>query len=148
MLKRPITYVDFNGDETTENFYFNMSKAELFQLEASERNGFHDAITRVTKSENLKELIEEFKTIVLMAYGERSDDGKRFKKSPEIRADFESHAAFDVLFMELATDDRAATIFVNGVMPNDIDKWIDKLKANAAEIPDATKSSLPPPPSV
>ena len=124
MLKKTITYTDYNGKERTEDFYFNLTKAELTQLENSVSGGISDYIQQIKEAENVPELIKLFKKIILISYGEKSEDGKRFmkKKHGELLADvFESTEAFNVLFMELATDAEAATKFMNGVMPSDLE---------------------------
>lgn len=132
MLKRNITYTDFNGEEVTEAFYFNLTKSELVKLEVHYNEGLDVAIRNIIKAENRKALIEEFQKIILLAYGEKSDDGKRFVKSDAIREAFSQHAAFDALFIELATNDVAASDFIKGVLPNDMQEEI-------------AKATLPPP---
>jgi hypothetical protein len=122
MLKKKITYTDFNGRERTEDFYFNLTQAELAQLESSVPGGISEYIQQIKDSENVPELVNLFKKIILMSYGEKSEDGKRFmkKKNGELLADvFESTEAFSVLFMELATNEDAATQFINGIVPKD-----------------------------
>jgi hypothetical protein len=120
MLKRAITYEDFNGETATETFYFNLSKPELVELEVDMEGGLGKHIERIAEAENNKELIALFKRVILISYGIKSDDGKRFVKSDELRAEFESHAAYTALFIELATDAKAAADFVNGIMPSDL----------------------------
>lgn len=122
MLKKTITYTDFNGRERTEDFYFNLTQAELAQLESSVPGGISEYIQQIKDAENVPELVNLFKRIILMSYGEKSEDGKRFmkKKNGELLADvFESTEAFSVLFMELATNEDAATQFINGIVPKD-----------------------------
>ena len=120
MLKRPITYEDFNGETTTETFYFNLSKAELIELETDYEAGLVKTLMTIIETEDPGRIIREFKRIILRAYGIKSDDGKRFVKSDDLRADFESHAAYSALFMELSQDAQKAAEFVNGIMPPDL----------------------------
>lgn len=117
MLKKTITYEDFDGEKKTGDFFFHLSKAELVELEMSHRGGLSVALERIIESEDNKEIISEFKNIILTAYGKRSDDGKRFIKNQELRDEFASTEAYSALFMELVTDTDAATQFVNGIMP-------------------------------
>lgn len=117
MLKKTITYEDFDGEKKVGDFFFHLSKAELVELEMSHRGGLSAALERIVESEDNKEIIAEFKNIILMAYGERSEDGKRFVKNQELRDEFASTEAYSALFMELVTDTDAATQFVNGIMP-------------------------------
>jgi hypothetical protein len=128
MLKRDITYEDFNGVEVTEEFYFNLSKSELIELESEYKEGFSGLIQEIIKTQDQKELIKRFKEIVLKAYGIKSEDGKRFIKSEQLREEFSQTAAYNVLFVELATDDEKAAIFINGIMPKDMVKAVQQDK--------------------
>lgn len=140
MLKRNITYEDFNGERVTETFYFNFTKTEIVELELGYEGGMEAALQRIIKAENLKALVEEFKKIVLMAYGERSEDGKRFIKNDDIREAFSQTAAYDALFMELATDEDAAATFIKGVVPADLTRELAKIET--VELP---QPPIPPP---
>jgi hypothetical protein len=120
MLKKTITYVDFNGDEVSEDFFFHLSKAELVELEMSHEGGLQEAIQRIAAAEDGKAIIAEFKNIILSSYGVRSPDGKRFIKNQTLREEFESTEAYSTLFMELLTDADKASEFVRGVIPQDL----------------------------
>jgi hypothetical protein len=117
VLKKTITYKDFNGKEVSEDFFFHLSKAELVELEMSHDGGLSSAIQRIVETEDNKRIIEEFKNIILTAYGKRSDDGRRFVKNQEFRDEFVSTEAYSELFMELVTDTDAAIEFINGIIP-------------------------------
>lgn len=117
MFKRDITYEDFDGKEQTETFYFNLTKTELLELAVSEKGGLGEFLERIVESEDHKEIVARFKMLILMSYGQRSDDRKRFIKSDELREEFSQTAAFDVLFNELSTNANSAADFVNGVIP-------------------------------
>lgn len=119
MLKKTITYVDYNGNERTEDFYFNLSKAEIMEMEMSTTGGLAEMIQKIVKAQDAPAIIKVFKDLVLKAYGEKSADGKRFIKSDEIRDAFSQTEAYSQLFMELATDADAAAAFVNGIVPKD-----------------------------
>lgn len=125
MLKKEITYTNFNGEEETEVFYFNMTRAELIELEYSIEGGFGDTMTKMIEADpegkvNGKVIMTEMKKLILGAYGMKSADGKRFIKNDELRLLFESSEAYSVLFMELVTDADAAANFINGIMPQDL----------------------------
>lgn len=120
MIKETRTYVDYDDVERTEDFYFNLSKAELLEMQASESGGLDKYIERITKEQDMKKIIAFFKELVLMAYGKKSDDGKRFIKSEEISKEFSETEAYSDLFMELATDADKAAKFVNGLIPKDL----------------------------
>ena len=128
MLKRQITYTDFNDEEVTETFYFNISKPELIELEVEYAGGFTSMINRIIESTDPGRLVAEFKRLILMAYGVKSDDGKQFMKSDELRTAFESHAAYQTLFTEMATVDGAAEAFFKAVLPKDLTKAKDQDK--------------------
>lgn len=117
MLKKTITYTDFNDEEVSEDFFFHLSKAELVELEMSQQGGLSQWLENVVQAEDGKAIIAEFKKIILSAYGQRSPDGKRFAKNQQLRDEFESSEAYSVLFMELVTDASVASEFVNGVIP-------------------------------
>lgn len=118
MLKKTVTYEDFNGNEVTEDLFFHLSKAELIELELSREGGFSERLKKVIEAEDGKAIIEEFKTILMMAYGQKSEDGKRFIKNQTLRDEFESSEAYSTLFMSLVTDADAAARFVNGIVPS------------------------------
>lgn len=119
MLKKTITYTDYDGNERTEDFYFNLSRAEVIEMETSVQGGFQKKIERIVSAQDNSEIIPIFKDIILRSYGEKSDDGRRFIKSKELSRDFSQTEAFSELFMELATDDVAGAAFVNGIMPKE-----------------------------
>jgi hypothetical protein len=122
MLKREINYEDFNGETVTDTYYFNLTKSEILGLEASYNGGLDAAIKRIIDAKDSMALIAEFQKIFLLAYGIKSDDGKRFMKSDQLRDEFSQTAAYDVLFMELATNDKLAADFMIGIMPKDLAK--------------------------
>lgn len=125
MLKKTITYVDFNGEERTEDLYFNLTKAELTEMELEETGGLSEVINRIIQTKDTPELIKLFKSIILKAYGEKSADGRRFIKSKEISEAFSQTQAYSDMFMEFATDDNAAANFINSVVPKDLAESID-----------------------
>lgn len=117
MLKKTITYTDFDGEERTETFLFNLTKAEVAELELGTEGGLASKLQRIVAAKDRHEIIRYFKEILLMAYGEKSDDGRRFIKSPEIRKAFSETMAYSELFTELATDAAAAADFIKGILP-------------------------------
>ena len=117
MLKKTITYVDYNGTERKEDFYFNLSKAEIMEMEMGTTGGMVEMINRIVAAQDAPAIIDVFKKMMLKAYGEKSADGKRFIKSKELSEAFSQTEAYSQLFMELATDADAASKFVNGIVP-------------------------------
>lgn len=122
MLKKTITYTDYNGVERTEDHYFNLSKAEIMEMELSTTGGLTEMIQRIVAAKDAPAIVKIFKDLILKAYGEKSADGKRFIKSAEISEAFSQTEAYSQLFMELATDADAAAAFVNGIIPSDLSK--------------------------
>ena len=120
MLKRSVNYTNFDGEAKNKTFYFNLTKTELLELDGSAEGGLAASLQRIVDSQEGASLIAEFKKIILLAYGERSDDGDRFVKSDDIREAFSQTAAFDALFMELAQDDKKASDFILGLMPAEL----------------------------
>ena len=140
MLKKSIKYTDYNGVERNEDFFFNLSKAEIMEMEMGTVGGLNEMIQKIIKTNNTPALVELFKDLILKAHGEKSADGKRFIKSKEISDAFAQTEAYSILFMELATDADAAAKFVNGIVPNDMnvsDKEIKKLKEQYSVSEDA-----------
>ncbi len=117
MLKKTITYQDYNGVERTEDFYFNLTKAEIMEMEMSTAGGLAEMIQRIVAAQDAPAIIKIFKDLVLRAFGEKSPDGKRFIKTEEGALAFSQTEAYSNLFMELATDADAAAAFVNGIVP-------------------------------
>lgn len=122
MLKKTIVYIDYNGTTRKEDFYFNLTQAEVTELEVSVEGGLVEQINRIVAAQNGKVIIETFKDIILRAYGEKSPDGRRFIKNQEVRDAFAQTEAYSNLFMELATDAKAASEFVNGIVPPKMEK--------------------------
>lgn len=117
MLKLTRTYTDYNGVSRTEDFYFNLTKAEILEMELGTSGGFVEMIQSIVDANDAPAIINVFKKLILKAYGIKSPDGKRFIKSEEISKEFSETEAYNDLFMELATDAEAASNFVNGVVP-------------------------------
>ena len=120
MIKKTVTYTDYNEVERTENFYFNLSKAEVLEMEMSTAGGMAESIQKIIDAKDTPAIIRVFKDLVLKAYGVKSDDGRRFVKSKELSEEFSQTEAYSQIFMELATDDKAAAAFVNGIVPADL----------------------------
>ena len=121
MLKKRITYTDYNGEERTEDFYFNLSKAEIIEMEMGVTGGLTELIKKVMATKDVPSVMKIFKDLILKAYGEKSADGRRFIKSDELSEAFSQTEAYSELYMELATNDEAAAEFVKGVLPKTAD---------------------------
>lgn len=137
MLSKQITYTDYNGVTRTETFYFNLSKAELAEMQLTHPGGYVEYLERIIDSKDQAEIVKAFKVLVLNSYGVKSEDGKRFCKSEEISREFEESEAYSELFMELLGDTDAASNFVNGIMPK-----IDMTEEQKAELAARTKNLI------
>lgn len=128
MLKKTITYTDYNGSERTESFYFNLNKAELMEMEMTTEGGLAERIQKIVDAKDTPAIIAIFKDLILKAYGEKSPDGKLFRKEDEegrpLSRKFKQTEAYSILYMELATDADAAAAFVNGIVPADMSKQL------------------------
>ena len=125
MLKKTITYTDYNGLERTEDFYFNLTKAKIAEMELSVAGGLAEMITKIVAAKEQAAIVKVFKDLILKSYGEKSADGKRFEKQDGVlAARFAETEAYSQLFMELATDTDAASKFVNGVVPAEMSKQV------------------------
>ena len=130
MLKKTIEYTDFNGEERKEDFYFNLTTAEIMEMEMGVAGGFSEMIQRIVDAKDTPSIIKIFKELILKAYGEKSPDGKRFIKSEELSTAFSQTEAYSSLFMELATDADAAAKFVSGIIPADAAKALAEQNSN------------------
>lgn len=126
MFKKTMTYTDYNGIERTEDFYFNLTKAELVKMQMGTTGGLDEMMKKLVSTQDVPAIIKIFEDLVLKAYGEKSADGKRFIKTPEITAAFAQTEAYSNLFMELAFDDKAAAEFINGIVPADVSKQMSE----------------------
>src|SRR5574344_1197540 len=115
MLKKTIKYTDYDGNEREEDFYFNLNKAEVTEMELSKQGGLSEYIKRIVAAQDAPSLIELFKELICKSYGEKSLDGKRFVKSKELTEEFTQTEAYAELFVELASNAEEATKFVNGI---------------------------------
>lgn len=141
MYKKTITYTDFNGVERTEDFYFNFTKAELMDLNLSTEGGLLEIVKTIIKAKDTPELVKLFKKMILLAYGVKSEDGRKFKKSDDIRDDFLSTEAYSEIYMELATNSEEASRFINGILPADLAAQANEMIAKG-DVDEDTKKIL------
>lgn len=139
MLKRTITYVDYDGNERTEDFMFNLNKSELTTMEMSHEGGMRQRLNKMIAKQDAPEIMKTFRDLIRAAYGEKSPDGRRFVKSEELSTAFEQTEAYNILFMELCTDAKKAAEFVEGILPADLRQAAEKeiKKSNLEVLPSA-----------
>jgi hypothetical protein len=126
MYKKNIKYVDYNGVEHQEDFYFNLNKIECTKLQLSTKEGYGEYIKNVVESKDMNAIFDVFNNIILASYGIKSEDGMYFKKSKELSEAFSQSPAYEALFMELATSSEEADKFIKAVMPADLISKLDQ----------------------
>jgi hypothetical protein len=126
MLKKTITYQDFDGNSVTEDFYFHLTKAQIVEMEVSIDGGLSEHLKAIVKSGKGSTIIETFKSLIAAAYGVRSEDGKSFRKNKELTDDFLQSEAYSAFFMELVTSATAGAEFIRGIVPADMREKIDE----------------------
>ena len=117
MIKWKIKYVDYNGEDQEEDFYFNLNKAEVMEMNLNANGAYGEYLQRIVDQRDGKKIAEAFKDLILKSYGEKSPDGRRFIKSDSATEAFMQTEAYSELYMELATSPGAAEKFVAGVLP-------------------------------
>ena len=127
MLTKTVKYTDYNGNERTETLNFHLTKAEIAEMELSMPGGMSVTIQRIIEAQDTKELIALFKDLLLRSYGVKSPDGRRFIKNDELREESSQTEAYSEMFMELATDAKAASDFVNGIIPADMQEQLKNM---------------------
>jgi hypothetical protein len=131
MYTKTITYTDYNGNERTESFYFNLTKAELSEMEYSVEGGMKSMLEKIIETKDPVKLVSMFKNLILKSYGEKSADGRRFIKNQEVLDNFTQTEAYSELYMLLSTDAEEAIAFVTGIVPKDLqvdEKAIEQAK--------------------
>ena len=133
MLKKTITYVDYDGRERTEDFWFNLSKTELTKLDAELPGGVLGVLRKIIDKQDRKALVDFIETLILRSYGEKTLDGKRFVKTPDMAEEFMQTPAYDELFMSILSDTDSQTSFINGVIPQSMVKEIEQTDKQQVE---------------
>ena len=133
MLKKTITYTDYDGMERTEDFWFNLSKTELTKLDAELPGGVLGVLRKIIDKKDRKALVDFIETLLLRSYGEKTLDGKRFVKTPEMAEEFMQTPAYDEVFMSVLSDTDSQTSFINGVIPQSMAKEIEQTDKKQVE---------------
>lgn len=117
MLKKTITYTDYDGLERTEEFRFNLTKAEVIDMELTTAGTFSETMKRIIAEKDIIRIAKLFKELLLKSYGVKSDDGKRFIKSQELSEAFSQTEAYSDLYIELLSNPEEAAKFFAEVAP-------------------------------
>ena len=131
MLGKEITYTDYNGVERKETFFFNLSKAELTEMQLGTTGGWGEMMEKIISAKDTPSLVSAFKNVILKSYGEKSPDGKQFIKSEELSKAFSQTEAYSNLFVELLSDNKKAAEFVNGIIPADLAEQVESANLHA-----------------
>lgn len=132
MVIKKIKYKDFNGVEREEEFMFNLTEAEITEMELMTDGGLSDSIKKIIAAQNTPQIIETFKNLLLKSYGQKSADGRLFIKNKKLTEEFTQTNAYSQFFMELATDDKAAIAFINGIIPDSMRERVADATTEAA----------------
>lgn len=135
MVKKTVTYTDYNGVERTEDFYFNLTEAEASEMELSVEGGLSNMIDGIIKAKNVPAVVKIFKDLLLRSYGEKSADGRRFIKSPELSTAFSQTEAYSILFMDIGSDPEKAADFMNAIMPQSLRAKAEE-ESNVKKLPE------------
>lgn len=133
MLKKTITYTDYDGMARTEDFWFNLSKTELTKLDAELPGGVLGVLRKIIDKKDRKALVDFIETLILRSYGEKTLDGKRFVKTIDMAEEFMQTPAYDELFMSILSDTDSQTSFINGVIPQSMAKEIEQTDKKQVE---------------
>lgn len=142
MLKRTIQYEDLDGNNIVEDFYFNLSEAEIAEMEMSQEGGLANHLKAILAEGNPRVILSTFKMIITASVGRRSDDGRRFIKNDQIREEFMQTDAYSKLFMELCTDAKAAAEFIQKVIPQNIADRVKLMEIENVQLPASVKMTI------
>lgn len=118
MYKKTITYNDYNGNERTEDFYFNLTEADVAKMELSVKGGFVEYVNRIIANQDQASLIDTWENIIKKSFGVKTPDGRSFMRDEQALAEFMATEAYSKMFMEFLRDADAAGKFINGIVPN------------------------------
>ena len=130
MIKKTITYEDYDGNKQTREFYFGLSKAELIKLDVSNKGGLQKTVERIMNENDAEKIYELFETIIQKSVGKKSEDGQRFVKSEDMTAAFVESPAYSELIMEMIQNPEAASAFVTGILPKDLQESAKQVGLN------------------
>jgi hypothetical protein len=138
MLKKRHTYENYNDEQVTEDFYFNLTRSELaenlwIKTKVDNLGGLLEGEQRTLNPEDVAKILEVVKDFMRISYGVKSADGKRFVKSPELWTEFEQSAAYDSLLFSLFENPEEANNFIVGVMPKQLAEAAEKMKQAQAK---------------
>lgn len=142
MLKKTITYEDYEGVVRTEDHYFNLTEAELTMIEMSESGGYQKKLEEIIQMRNAPAYIDILRNLVKASYGKKSPDGRRFMKSEEIYQEFSETEAYSQFFMDLCTSDDAGMAFILGILPKTLSTQVEKkMKEDYPEMIESANAS-------
>lgn len=127
MFKETLTYTNYNDEEVTEDLYFNLSKAELLEMNFEAKGGLENYLKSIINARDVQTLAKLFKELLLRSYGVKDPEGRKFIKSEDLRKDFECSIPYEILYTRYSTDAEAAAKFVNGIMPADLRKAVEEM---------------------
>lgn len=129
MLKKQVTYKDYDGNDKTTTLYFHLNKFEWLELETYTKGGLIENLKHAIETGNAKKTIDILKKIILRSYGEKDPETGSFEKSDDIAIRFSKTDAFSELFYELAYNEEAAQSFFMGLIPVELRAEAEKKMA-------------------
>ena len=129
MLAKTIEYTDYNGMLRKETFYFNLNKAELAKMEVGTTGGYAEMVKKLAETQDGPALLKIFDELIIKAYGQKTADGRGFRKDPEMAKEFTYTEAYSELFMQLMSNPEEFAAFVNGIIPQDVLKQVQEQEA-------------------
>lgn len=135
MIKKTVTYHDYNGVQRTEDFYFDLSEDKIVEMAVSKDGGIEAFIKRILQTRDQQEIVRMFREYLRLTYGEKSDDGKYFVQNDEVFEKFKSTRAYEKIFMELAFNADAAAEFINKTIPGDLAKKVAQYRGETGQAP-------------
>ena len=123
MVKKTITYTDFEGNEVTKDFYFNISKMEFRELDRRIPGGLERFIDTVRTEKDPDKMLDLMNLLILESYGEISEEGRFVKEDARGRRlsnYFKISEAWDVLFTNMLQNENELSEFLTGIVPQDV----------------------------
>lgn len=145
MVKKTLTFTNFDGKEVTKDCYFNLTKMEFQELDDSIPGGLTQLIDKMLSEKDKALTVRLLSILLLAAYGEKTEDGRFVKEDAHGRrlsAFFKVSEAWDVMFMNLVKNERELSEFLVGIVPKDMADDARKAMENPEESIQASLTAI------
>ena len=130
MIKKTITYEDFNGEKRTKDFYFHMNQVEFAKLNGEVPGGLEKRIQDIIANQDQDAMLRLVDLLVSRSYGERDDEDGGFtkigKNGRPLYEKFVNTSAYDNLIIELIQGEKNIVTFLSGIMPKEVQARMDE----------------------